>query len=140
MPNQYQWQKGDISVPLSLEVQYNDVAVSGLSPTVEIRRFADDAYADFSTNTFVTSGGTRLGALSGISPNSVGLYRRSFDPVVFGETGNKTYFMLYRATIPSGFQGLESDQDVTATETHYFTELAGSGTTGVAGMAASFCE
>ncbi len=63
---QFVWQKQDLPVPLMLEVQVNNVPASGLSPTVEIYKYDTHEYADFDTNTFVSSGGNKLASMSGI--------------------------------------------------------------------------
>jgi hypothetical protein len=134
---QFIWQKEDLPISLMLEVQFNFVPVSGLSPTVEIYKFSNDFHADFNTSTFVPSGGNKFGTLSGV-PSNLGLYRRSFDPQNFSENGNQIYYMRYKAVIPSGFQGLENDREVIGTEIHYFTALSGVGGVGAQGMTASF--
>jgi hypothetical protein len=121
---QFIWQTNNIPVFLFLEVQFNSVPVAGISPTVEVYKASNDTYVDFNTNTFVASGGNRFGALTEVPSNS-GLYKRQFDPRNFAESGNQVYYMRYRATVPSGFQGLTSDRPVSGTEVHYFTEISG---------------
>ena len=102
---QYIWERGALPKALTLEVLYDDFPVTGLSPTVEVYRFSDDAYVDWATSTFVSSGGTRFGSLSGVPSNS-GLYRRHWNPTDFGQTTDAIYYMRYKATVPSGFQSL----------------------------------
>ncbi len=122
MPNQFIWQKEDIPVALMLEVQFNNVPVSGISPTVEIYKYQNHKYIDFNTNTFVSAGGNKFGSMSGV-PSNAGLYERIFNPNNFGASGNQIYYMRYRAVIPSGFQGLTENLEIIGSEMHYFTQV-----------------
>jgi hypothetical protein len=123
MPQQFTWQKDDLPAALMLEVQFDFVPVSGITPTVEIYKYSDDTQANFSTMTFAASGGNTSGMME--VPSDDGLYRLDFDPRDFGESGNERYYVRYRATVPSGFEGLAEDKNVIGSEIHYFTEISG---------------
>lgn len=139
---QYTWQSNDGTIPLLLELQYEFTPASGLSPTVAVYRASDDYYVDWGSNTFKapTASGTEFATMSEVQP---GLYRKTFNPVHLGQIQpNQVYYIRYQATIPSGYvvdgEALASDINLIQTETHYFTELAGSGTLPQLGMTASF--
>jgi len=129
VPTQYTWQRDNfIPISLMLEVQVDNIPVSGISPTVEIYKYSNHKHADFDTNTFVSAGGNKFGVMSGV-PSNEGLYHFPFSPQDFGEVGSETYYMRYRAVVPSGYGGglVEEDTEIIGSEVHYFTELAGSG-------------
>lgn len=101
---QFLAQRNSGAFPIMLEVQYNFTAVSGISPTVEVYRETDDFIADWSTNTFVAAGAASGMAVMGEVPSNNGLYRRRFNPATFGQSLlDQTYYLRFKATIPSGF-------------------------------------
>ena len=134
---QYSWGTSEVPVPLNLEVQYNYIPVSGIIPTVEIYRLYDNYYLDWGTNTFVASGGTKQGSMSGIT-DITGFYAQSFNPIAASQTGDyQKYYIKYHAIIPSGFDSNNSDVNIYGTETYRFYNdvIAVSGA-----MTASFVE
>lgn len=117
---QVSWTKGEGEVPLSFEVQVNFVPASGLQPTVEVLRFADNAVADWSTMQFVAYGTavSGLAQMSELVPRA-GFYTRPFDPLDFGESSDdrQVYFARYRIIVPSGYQeGVLKDAFLIKTE------------------------
>lgn len=141
--NQLVWQSNDGDVPLLLEVQVSFTPVSGLSPTVEVKRCADEFYADWTTNTFKSpaASGDRFGSMTEVA-NTPGVYKRLFNPLTFSQTATQQcYLATYRVTIPSGTvvgsTTLSADQSITETEIHFFNNFNGSGVLG--NMTAEFC-
>ena len=142
---QYTWQSNDGVIPLLFEVQYEYAPASGLSPTVEVYRASDQYYADWDSQTFKSpdASGNRYGSMSE-SPHVSGLYQRNFNPVLFGQVQPiQVYYVHYSVTLPSGYIARGSDALTEAltlekTETHFFTELAGSGQLQQLGMTTSF--
>lgn len=141
---QYQYQSNDGAVPLSLEVQYEFVPASGLSPTVEVYRASDHYYADWTTMTFKApaASGDKYGSMSEV-PSNHGLYQRNFNPVDFGQILPQQHFYArYQVTIPSGYVAgentLTANLDLYQTDMLSFTDMVGSGVTEQFGMDASF--
>jgi len=117
---QVSWIKGEGEVPLSFEIQVNWMPASGLQPSVEVLRFADNAVADWNSLTFVAYGAAVSGMaqMAELVPRA-GFYTRSFDPLDFGEAvdDRQVYFARYRVVIPSGYQeGVLEDVSLLRTE------------------------
>lgn len=124
--DQKEWRKAIGDIPLLLEVQADFRPVSGLSPTVEVYKASNNDYVDWASGIFTSSGGTRMGAMSGL-PLQGHIYHRTFNPLTFGDaTLNPVYYVVYKATIPSGFvtptRTLSQDTPVTKSEIHTFLE------------------
>lgn len=137
------WPRNAGAIPLMLEVQYNFAAVSGISPTVEVYRDDDDYVADWSNSTFVSSGAASGMAVMSEVPTNNGLYRRSFNPSDFGQSlVDQTYYLRFRATIPSGFNAdVNEDISLVSHATLKFIDFvsgSGTGSSGPTGMTLSF--
>ena len=89
------WQVGR-PIPLWLYIKGPDgEGITGLTPTVRVIRMSDFRYADWSTHTWVLSGGTR----DQILPEAVfqnGLYMTTWDMNLWGEDNEDNYMMVYR--------------------------------------------
>jgi len=144
MPNSNVWLKGDGSIPLTLEVQYSFIPVSGIQPTVEVLRYPDYAVADWSTSTFVPFGtaSSGRGLMEEVPSGMEGLYKRDFNPGTFGEAGNRQiYFARFRATVPSGFrEGVDEDVDLITHELEFFRPPASGLQAANQSLFATFCE
>ncbi len=134
------WPKDSSTIPLMLSVQHNFVAVSGINPTLELYRNSDDFIADWSNNTFVASSPASGLAIMTEVPSDNGLYRRSFNPSDFGQQLlDQTYYIRFRATIPSGFKAsVNEDIPLTDYATLKFADFSGSGVSGPTGMTLTF--
>lgn len=139
---QFIWPRNSGEFPIRLQVQHNFIAVSGITPTVELYRETDDFIADWSTNMFVAPSGVAsgMGAMTEV-PSDNGFYRRLFNPSVFGESLlEQTYYLRFKATIPSGFNS-EVTADISLVEhasLKFIDFVSGSGTSSVQGMSLSF--
>jgi len=125
MPFQHHWESINRDIPLMLEVQYFSVPVSGLVPTVEVYKFDNHNIANWDDLVFLpSSSGIFSTTMSGV-PSNHGLYTRLFSPLDFGQNNKRqTYYVRYKATIPSGMQINENiiseDINISATEIHSF--------------------
>lgn len=131
MPNSNEWLRGDGEIPLTLEVQFDFIPVSGIEPTVQVLRFTDETEADWSTNMFVPFGtaSSGQGVMTTVS-GDLGLYRRNFNPAVFGETGGdrQIYYARFRAVVPSGFTAdVVKDIPLVTHELEFFRPLGSGG-------------
>lgn len=127
MPSQNTWQRSAGSIPLILDVVLDGVLVSGVVPTVQVVRYPDNFVADWAALDFVApnTAVSGLATMSGI-PFMPGLYRRDFDPSLFGEdsSSKQIYIAKYKAVIPSGYvESITQDSELVAHEMHVFVGL-----------------
>ena len=139
----FTWQFNSGNIPLLLEVQSNFIPVSGISPTVEVKRSSDEYFADWSSNTFKAPGssGLRYGLMTEVD-GSAGVYKRLFNPYLFSETTPKSYIVTYRALLPSGLivgsTTISEDTNLFETDVHSFIDFVGSGVLAQQGMTITF--
>jgi len=90
------------SVTLGILMTKSGQGLTGLSPTIEIRRHSDDHYLDFSAGVapfWVTTGGQRELTLPE-QPWLGGWYTWAFDHATYDPDAQEDYSVIYRNTVP----------------------------------------
>ena len=70
------------------------LGVTGLTPTVKIYRNVDNKYLDFSTGTWVSSGGQPKQVMDELA---AGIYYWDFDQSQYGENCERDYIVYYES-------------------------------------------
>jgi hypothetical protein len=86
------------TVPLGVQLVEDGTGVTGLSPTVELRRLSDEAYFDWTGLSWVTVGGTRETVL--VEKTWLpGLYLLPWDQQTYDGGNEERYVAIYRNTV-----------------------------------------